>query len=224
MRLGILGGTFDPIHAGHLAIAAGVRDLFALDRLLLLPAWVPPHKQGEPITPFPHRFAMSALASLGIDRVAASPEEGMRPGPSFTVDTLARLRETLDPADPLLFVLGSDSLADLPTWRDPQTILSLANLVVAPRGGNDPAAIAAALPGDLAARLVRLGKGEQPRPLPPAGRIYWAALPQVAVSGTEIRRRVREGHPIEGLVPASVAEYISKYELYSERRMPSSSR
>jgi nicotinate-nucleotide adenylyltransferase len=214
MRLGIFGGTFDPIHRGHLACAVAARDRFRMDRLLLLPAALPPHKQGEHVTAFRHRLAMVALAARGIDRIAASSDEALRVGPSFTVDTLARFRATLDPSDPLLFLLGSDSLAELHAWRDPAGILSLANLVVAPRPGASPAQVAAALTADLRARLI---PPDLPiEPLPPSGNMYWLALPEQAVSGTEIRRRIRAGAPLEGLVPDAVAAYISEQELYTE--------
>ena len=214
MRLGILGGTFDPIHRGHLACAVAARDLFRIDRLLLLPAALPPHKLGERVTPFRHRLAMVALAASGIDRIEASADEALRGGPSFTVDTLSRFRATLDPADPLLFLLGSDSLADLPSWRDPMGILRLANLVVAPRHGTSPDQVAAVLPADLRARL--LPAGVPVEPLPPAGNVYWAAIPEQPVSGTEIRRRAREGASLQGLVPDAVAAYISEQRLYTE--------
>ena len=214
MRLGILGGTFDPIHRGHLTLAIAARDRFRMDRLLLLPAALPPHKQGERLTPFPHRLAMVTLAARGIDRIEASSDEAQRVGPSFTVETLARFRASLDPSDPLLFLLGSDSLAELHSWRDPAGILSLANLVVAPRPGALPEQVAAALPADLRARLIPAGHPIEP--LPPAGNVYWIAIPEQPVSGTEIRRRVREGAPLEGLVPDAVAAYISEHELYLE--------
>jgi len=214
MRLGIFGGTFDPIHLGHLACAIAARDRFRMDRLLLLPAALPPHKLGERVTAFSHRLAMAALAARGIDRIEASSDEGLRVGPSFTVDTLARFRGTLDPSDPLLFLLGSDSLAELHTWRDPAGILGLANLVVAPRPGAPPAQVAAALPAEMRARLVPAGAPVEP--MPAAGRVYWLAIPEQSVSGTEIRRRARDGDPLEGLVPDAVAAYISEQELYTE--------
>ena len=214
MRLGIFGGTFDPIHRGHLACAVAARDRFRMDRLLLLPAALPPHKQGERVTAFSHRLAMAALAARGIDRIEASSDEARRVGPSFTVDTHSRFRAKLDPSDALLFLLGSDSLAELHTWRDPAGILSLANLIVAPRPGAPPAQVAAALPADLRARLIPADVPVEP--VPPAGSVYWLAIPEQSVSGTEIRRRVRAGTPLEGLVPDAVAAYISEQELYTE--------
>jgi nicotinate-nucleotide adenylyltransferase len=222
MRLGIFGGTFDPIHNGHLACAIAARDRFRMDRLLLLPAALPPHKQGDRLTEFSHRLAMAALAARGIAGVEASSDEALRVGPSFTVDTLARFRATLDASDPLLFLLGSDSLAELHTWRDPAGILRLANLVVAPRPGAPPAQVEAALPADLRARLIPAGLPVEP--VPAAGKVYWLEIPGRSVSGTEIRRRIREGAALEGLVPEAVAAYISEQKLYSEGGAKSSTR
>ena len=221
MRLGILGGTFDPIHRGHLSFAAAVRDRFDVSRVLLVPARMPPHKADEPMSPWPHRFAMTAVGCLELDRVEASPLEGSRSGPSYTVETLARLRSQAGPDAPLLFLMGSDSLAELPSWKDHRRILELAHLVVAPRTGADRSAAAAALGEEAKDRVVdsSLEFRTEPGKLAPAGMIFWTDFAADEVSGSDIRRRARDGSPIRGLVPESVEAYILKYGLYSGRRL-----
>jgi nicotinate-nucleotide adenylyltransferase len=209
VKLAILGGTFDPVHAAHLAIAEAVRDRFGVDRVLLVPAHRPPHK-GRALTAFDHRLAMVQIACRGRPRLEASACEASRAGPSYTVDTLAHFRAGLEPADPLFFVLGSDSLADLPSWREPDRILRLANLIVAPRPGAGRRQAAEAVRGTLGARIEEPPAAEPPE----AGRIYWLEVPESEVSGSDIRRRVRGGAGIGGLVPAPVAEYILRHRLY----------
>ena len=220
MRLAILGGTFDPIHVAHLAVAEAVRDVFQLDRMLLLTARRPPHKGEREVTTFSHRLAMTALACRGRDRLEPSDYEGSRPGPSYTVETVRHFRGELEPDDPLFFVMGSDSLADLPSWREPRRILALANLVVAPRPGTAREVAEGALGADLAAR-VSAASGEA---APACGSIYWTEVPQQDVSGSEIRRRVRADQGIAGLVPEAVAEYIARYHLYGGPEDPAPSR
>jgi nicotinate-nucleotide adenylyltransferase len=224
VRLGLFGGTFDPIHRGHIALARSVRDLFDLNRLLLLPAWVPPHKLGAEVSEWRHRFAMAELACGEVDRVEPSGLEGSRPGPSYTVETLEQFRAELATSDPLLFLMGADSLAELASWKDHRRILDLANLVVAPRAGADRAAILAGLDAEARERVVVVGPpgADAAVPVPAAGRIYWVDLPLVQISGRDIRRRVSAGTSIGGLVPETVEAYISKYELYTGRdRSPS---
>ena len=216
MRLGLLGGTFDPIHRGHVAIARGVRDRFALDRLLLLPAGRPPHKADDALTPWAHRFAMAALASLEMERIEASAAEGGRGGASYTVETLEEFRHGLEPGDLLLFALGSDSLFDLPNWREPRRVLELASLAVVPRPGAERAALGR-LDAEIARRVIDLAAGPATpaERLAPVGAVYWLDLPADEVSGTGIRQRIRRGDGIGGLVPPAVAAYIAKYRLYA---------
>jgi nicotinate-nucleotide adenylyltransferase len=210
MRLGILGGTFDPVHNGHLAIAAFARDRLGIDRLLLIPARRPPHKGDDGISSIEHRLAMVELACADVPRLEASPYEASRPGPSYTVETLSHFRVGLGPGDGLFFVLGSDSLADLPSWREPDRILELASLAVAPRPGVGRAAAETAIGDARRGRLCDVPEG----PPAPAGAIYWLDAPPHEISGSDIRRRVREGREIKELVPAPVAQYISRCGLY----------
>jgi nicotinate-nucleotide adenylyltransferase len=221
--LGIFGGTFDPIHRGHVAIARRTVQRFGLDRLLVVPAWQPPHKAGRALTPWQHRFAMSALACKGLEQVRVSAVEKMRSGTSFTVETLEHFRERVGTGAAMLFVMGSDSLAELPLWKEHTRLLELAHLVVAPRPGVRREAAVAALGPELARRAVP-EEGEQAGPpRDPAGSILWLDWEALDISGSEIRRRARAGEPIEDLVPPAVAAYISRYRIYPESRSPESS-
>jgi nicotinate-nucleotide adenylyltransferase len=200
--LGILGGTFDPIHLGHLAIAEEARETLGLERVLLVPAAHPPHKPGRPITDAGHRLAMAELAVAGNPALAVSPIEIERGGPSFTVDTLAELRAGRDGAAPLWFILSTEALAGFMSWRDPDRILELARLAVMPRGegegdGVDDAWIAARFPGRV-------------------DRVRFLAGPLLPISGSVVRRRVAAGRSIRYLVPDPVARYIADHALYAE--------
>lgn len=222
MSVAIFGGTFDPIHDGHLRVALAVRDRFDLERVLLLPAWCPPHKQGEVLTPWGHRFAMAAIACLEVEAVEASPAEGYLAGTSYTVEMLERFRTDCGPVEPLLFVMGSDSLAELPSWKNYPRILELANLAVAPRPGTGRLRALNALPADIAVRFDEAEPDDAPAAaLPPAGRIYWVEMDPVDISGSGVRRRIQEGEKATGLVPDAVATYIARYQLYGKRRDPS---
>jgi nicotinate-nucleotide adenylyltransferase len=201
-RLGILGGTFDPIHLGHLEAASAAKRALSLDRVVLLPSRTPPHRSSEPRASVFHRFAMAALAAA--DRgMAVSDLEVSREGPSFTSLTLEALHhEGIAPAQ-LFFITGSDAFAEVGTWHDYPRILQLANFVVISRPG-------APHPSDLIPNL-RL-------PLPtatPAGTSVSSVEADTPdVSSTDVRRRVGAGEPIDGLVPSSVAGHIRRHHLY----------
>ncbi len=197
MRLGLLGGTFDPVHRGHLALARAARDELGLDEVLFLPAGQPWRKAGRIIAANEHRLAMLRRALEGEAAFQVSRLELERPGPSYTADTLEALRD--DRAeDELFFLLGEDALMDLSNWARPQRILELARLAVARRADTSPEALE-----EAERRFPRLGE-----------RVIWLKMPTVAVSATEIRKRVRRGQPIGDLVPVTVEEYIRKQGLY----------
>jgi nicotinate-nucleotide adenylyltransferase len=214
VRLGIFGGTFDPIHRGHLSMARSAVERFRLDRLLLVPAPQPPHKPDREITAWRHRYAMAVLASQDLDRVEVSDVEGSRPGPSFTVETLEHFRHQVGPQAGLFFLMGSDSLAELPLWKDHTRILDLAHVVVAPRPGIDRNEALSSLGPEMAAHVVEDG-GPGGRP---AGGIFWLDWEPVDISGSEIRLRLAAGEELEDVVPAPVAAYISKYRVYPVSR------
>jgi nicotinate-nucleotide adenylyltransferase len=176
MRVGVFGGTFDPPHTGHLVVAQEVHLRLGLDRVLWVPAAVPPHKRGQRITPAALRLEMVAAAIAGDDRFQLSDLEVRRDGPSYTVDTLRALREA-SPDDELFLILGADQLAELDSWREPDQLRRLATLVGFARAGDEP-------PEIEGARIVE--------------------VPRLDISSTEIRRRLAAGEPIDYLVPAAV--------------------
>ena len=200
MNVGILGGTFDPIHLGHLEAAAAAQRALSLDLVLLLPARTPPHRTTEPRASAFHRFAMAALAAAERD-FAVSDLELRREGPSYTALTLEALhREGFSPAQ-LFFITGSDAFADVATWHDYPRILQLANFVVVSRPG-------APRPSDL------IPNSQSPITDSARPRVLSVEAETPNVSSTEIRRRVGAGESLDGLVPSSVAGHIRRHHLY----------
>ncbi len=219
-RIGILGGTFDPVHNGHLVLAAAARDNFALDRVVLLPAAQPPHKQGEPVSPFVHRAAMLELALADHPALTLSRMEQQRSGPSYSIDTLCQLRQELPPACALFFIIGSDAFVEITTWKNYHQLFRYADFLVAERPDLAPGRLAKLL-GDLPDFL-------PPTPeIPPAsapdlrpwrhrqgGLIYPCPVNALPVSASNIRQRVRQNQPISDLVPSAVNAYIQRHQLY----------
>ena len=214
-RLGILGGTLDPVHAGHIETARAARDALALDRLLLLPSRVPPHRPQQPAASAFHRFAMAALAVNGVDRLEVSDDELSAPGLSYTADTLDRFRAAGFPASQIFFILGADAFAEIETWNRYPQVLDLANFVVVSRPGYMSHTMADRLPA-LAGRFTTAAAA--------AGshggqtRIYAVTAATPDVSSTEIRRRLQSGDPISGMVPEAVERHIRQHGLYRDGR------
>lgn len=202
MRYGILGGTFDPIHLGHLLLAEECREILALDKVLFVPAGQPWLKAGQPLTDAVHRLRMVELATADHPHFEVLRWEVARPGPSYTVDTLERLRMESGADAELHFILGLDALADFPRWKNPELILKLANLAVMPRPGYRES------DGDS---IVAEIKSRYPAY---ADRITMLAVESVAISATDLRRRVAVGQSIRYRTPASVGEYIGEKGLY----------
>ncbi len=186
MKLGLFGGTFDPPHVGHFLAAVDAADALALDRLVWVPAAMQPLKEGVGSAAAAHRLEMARLAASGDPRFSVDALEMERGGLSFTVDTLRTFRER-HPGAALFLLLGSDAAAQLPKWREPETVRKLAEVVVLTRGGED-----VALPDGVRTLTTR----------------------RVDVSATEIRARVRAGRSISGFVPDAVAGYIAAHGLY----------
>lgn len=196
-RLGILGGTFDPVHHAHLVAAQEAQHQLVLDRVLFVPAGDPPHKPSQPLSPTHHRLRMLELAIADQPHFAISRVDLDRPGPCYTVDTLALLRSEWGPGPTFFFVEGSDSLADMPSWYQPQRLLELCELVVVERPG------------------VELDLSQLKRQLPGiTSRIHWVQMPLLEISSTGLRTRVRAGRPISYLVPPAVEVYIREHGLY----------
>ena len=200
MRLGIFGGTFDPVHNGHLLLAEQCREQCRLDQVWFIPAGIPPHKLARALASGKARAEMLELAVAGHDSLRVDRRELDRSDPCYTVETLAGLKAE-DPTRELFFLMGADSLAEFPTWREPRRIVELAQLAVVNRG------IAAPLDLDPMRGLV----GESL-----ASRIHFVTIPTVDVSSSDIRRRIGEGNSIRFMVPRSVECYIETHGLYAQ--------
>ena len=197
-RIGILGGTFDPIHFGHLAIAEEARDRLDLDRVILIPAGRPWLKSDQMVTSAAHRLAMVRLAIEDRPGLEVSTIEVDRPGPTYTVDTLAELREELGSGVELYLVLGMDSVRELRRWRYPERLFDLCTVVAVSRPDSPDVSSAEIEDSFTAAR----------------GRIRMVRGPMLDISATGIRLRVAEGRSISDSVPSSVERYIREHGLY----------
>jgi len=222
--IGLLGGTFDPIHLGHLAAAAVARETLHLDHVLLLPSNVPPHR-AQPLASMPHRFGMVTLAVDGHDGLLASDLELTAAGPSYTSATLHRLHRTGHPASQLFFIAGADAFAEIATWRDYPAFLDAAHFVVVSRAGREATSVRALLPA-LASRMVDVPEGEHPET--PAGEqtsIFLLNRRTPDVASTTVRALAAHGESLAGLVPDAVARHIRRHDLYRDARSrPSVSR
>lgn len=200
MRVGIFGGTFDPIHFGHLTLAEQCREQCQLDEVWFVPAAQPPHKQGAVISPVKSRCEMVEFAIAGNSAFRLSSIEIDRAGPSFTVTTLEQLNSE-DPSRELFLLIGADSLIDFPHWRQPNRILELATIVAVNRGDRPlpDRSLIRAVCGDLADT-----------------KILGVNMPAIDLSSTDIRRRVSEGRNIRYLVPRAVEAYIHEHRLYAK--------
>ncbi len=195
MRLGLFGGTFDPIHLGHLILAEQCREACRLDRVWFVVSGAPPHKRGDR-TPVAHRIEMARIAIAGHQAFEVSEIEAMRPGPHYSVDTLDAVHRQR-PGDDLFFLIGADSLVDLPTWRDPAGIARLATIVVVNRPGMvevDPSI----LPG--------FGPGTKD--------LLFVTIPSIGIASKVLRQRLAERRTIRYMVPRGVETYIEAQGLY----------
>jgi nicotinate-nucleotide adenylyltransferase len=200
MRVGVIGGTFDPIHVGHLIMAEGARDVLGLGRVVFVPAGQPPHKRSSRISAAAHRLAMARLAIADNAYFTTSRVDIDREGPSYTVDTIRLLHERWGPEVRIYFLIGADSLSELPTWYQPQRLIEICQVVAIPRPGCDP---------DLDALNDQIPGASE--------RVQVLDLPSVDLSATEIRDRVRDHRSIRYLVPGTVERYIYRHRLYRER-------
>ena len=197
MRLGIMGGTFDPIHFGHLAMAESVREIFSLDEVLFIPSARPPHKVEKVVTPEVHRLMMTYLATQSNDKFQVSPVEILRDGLSYTLDTMNQLEKKFGADTELFFIIGADSMVDLPKWHKSKELVEKVHFIATTRPGVEV---------DL--EEVRNFFGES------AKNIYQVAVAGLDISSTDIRERVKSGRSIKYLVPEVVEEYILKENLY----------
>lgn len=213
-RLGVLGGTFDPIHVGHLDAADAAQRALGLTDVLFVPSSDPPHRPIDPHASVFHRFAMIALAIQERERWRTSDVEVARPGPSYTVDTLRAIRAGgWDPLQ-IFFILGADAFAEIATWHEYPVVLDEANFAVITRPGTTLEAALSRAPS-LAGRVRAMRSGEAPHAVPPDTTGLFPVSAQTRdVSSTAIRARLAEGLPIDGLVAPAVARYIAANELY----------
>jgi nicotinate-nucleotide adenylyltransferase len=198
-RIGILGGTFDPIHVGHLVAAQAVRETLELDRILLIPSGTPPHKDEDSVSSASVRLRMVRAAVAGDPWFEVADLELRREGPSYTVDTLRALTEA-HPATAYFLIMGSDQWRKFGEWRDPWAISSLATLVVMTRNGEDPDSVDPGLPPD--------STGCTRIPVRPV------AVPRIDLSSSRIRRRTRAGESVRYMVPESVHRILEASRLY----------
>lgn len=196
MRIGILGGTFDPIHYAHLFVAEEARQRFDLERVEFIPCGVPPHKKNYAVSPAKHRLAMTLLAIEGNPFFRASRIEIDRQGVSYTVDTLGKWH-ALYPDHELFLIMGGDSLAYLTSWKEPERICQLAHIIAASRPGFD------------------LNSLQLPETI--CRRVHVMEMPMLDISATDIRNRVRRGMSIRYLTPDSVIHYLLKHQLYQNQ-------
>jgi nicotinate-nucleotide adenylyltransferase len=214
-RIGILGGTFDPVHVGHVDTALAAQRALSLDRVLVMPSGTPPHRQSQPSASRFHRFAMAALAVTGIPGLMVSDLEVGVTDPCYTFDTLARLHRTGLLASQIFFITGADAFAEIDTWSRYPEVLEMAHFVVVSRPGHGAAALPSKLPA-LAARMRgATARASTTVAAPTSLEVLLVDAPTRNVSSTEVRRRLESGTSIAGLVPAAVETYIGQHGLYS---------
>jgi nicotinate-nucleotide adenylyltransferase len=207
MTIGLFGGTFDPIHQGHLDVAQAARRALALDVVWMIPARLPPHRR-PPLASAAHRFAMVAMAIESEEGLRVSDLEMDAEGPSYTVTTLDRLEAHGLDHRGLFFITGADAFKDIETWKGYPGVLDRCHFVVVSRPGLPAVDLRAALPG-LAGRM-----REAPCSVSAAPSIFLVAAPTAPVSSTGVRQAIRERRPLSGLVPARVAGHIERHGLY----------
>lgn len=214
MKVGVLGGTFDPVHSGHLYIAKAISEIFSLDRVLFMVANEPPHKRPRYISESSIRYAMVVLALLDESDLLACDLELLRDGPSYTIETLRRLRDD-HPGDEFCFIGGSDSLRELHYWKECDKLLREHCLVFVERPGAEVSLKSLEIGSELGSRTQIVSKGDCPSISP--GRTYLVSLDAPAVSSTEIRSLIASGRrPSPGDVPKRVLDFIEKHQLYHE--------
>jgi nicotinate-nucleotide adenylyltransferase len=194
----VMGGTFDPIHHGHLVAASEVQSYFKLDEVIFVPTGQPWQKVEREVSPPEDRYLMTVIATASNARFRVSRIEIDRPGPTYTIDTLRALHAELGAACELWFITGADGILNILTWKDPGAVLREARFIAATRPGYDLDRLEKELPAGLEDRVKVL------------------EIPALAISSTDIRRRVRESRPIRYLVPEGVARYIEKTRLYAK--------
>jgi len=216
-NIALFGGTFDPVHLGHLAVARAAARRFRLDRVLFVPSGGPPHKRSRPLTPFAHRFAMLALATAGEPCFEPSLLEADDSTTHYSIVTVPRVKRMLRRGDRLFFLIGVDAFLDIATWRNPEKLLRQCDFIVASRPGFRLQDVLAALPPAIRKAALRSTRsGHTARKAISLGRtsIYLLDGVRSSISATEVRAASRHRRPLRRLVAATVADYIRKMGLY----------
>jgi nicotinate-nucleotide adenylyltransferase len=218
MRLGLLGGTFNPIHNGHLSIARQTREALALDRILFIPTNDPPHKPHQSLAPAKDRYEMVRLAIGSDPAFAISDVELRRPGTSYSIDTVKLLQQEYGPQTQLYFLIGLDAFLDFPSWREPDTLLTLCSFIVVSRPGLSFQALFTLpmLPPLSIQSLVDLDTGRTSKLAVPMGAqsLICLRLPPSDVSASAIRSKIKQGLPTANLLPPTVESYILQHHIY----------
>jgi len=201
IKIGIMGGTFDPIHYGHLVTAEAVRAEFQLDKVIFVPAGNPPHKVKRNVTDKKHRYLMTILATVTNPHFEVSAIEIEREGYTYTIDTIREFKRIYGEKAELYFITGADAIMEIFTWKSADELLKLCVFVAATRPGFEKSLV------DQKLEETKNIYGKQ---------IYKVTVPSLAISSTDIRERVLEGRPIKYLLPESVERYIQKYKIYTE--------
>ena len=212
MRLGILGGTFDPIHLGHLRTAEEIGQGLDLEKVYLIPSASPPHRTREPFASFKHRLDMARMAVRDSSLLEALDVENRRPGLSYSIETLKELHKFFSPRPELFFILGTDAFFEIKTWKDYRHLFDYAHFVIIQRAGFQPENL-----GALLQNLgVEVGKTDRANVFtaPSGNKIMLMETTLMDISSTRIRKMVIEGESIRFLVPGSVADHITKNTLY----------
>ena len=211
--IGIFGGTFDPIHYGHLRLAEEMAEAIGLERVLFIPAGQPPHR-GTPRTAAPHRLEMVRRAIAGNPRFAVDAREVTSPRPSYTVDTLAELRAELGKEQPLWLLLGADAFLELPTWHEWRQLFALANIAVAARPGARPL-LSVDLTEPLKSEVLKRQVASSPVACP-AGSVQLRQMTPLDISATVIRNALARHGSARYLLPDTVLDYIHEHQLYTQ--------
>jgi nicotinate-nucleotide adenylyltransferase len=228
MNIGLFGGTFDPIHRGHTALASAAEEKFSLRQIHFVPAHVPPHKQKQPLTPYLHRFTMLSLATAAnknwIPSLLEAPEglsgEVLKksPGPNYSIDTVRRLKAGLKPSDRIFFLIGIDAFLQIQSWHEPLALFRECAFIVASRPGHSLADVANALPESLRPKSAATepfekhpAKGDL---VLPGVTVHLLDGLQHAISATSVREGATAGKPLGKLLDPAVADYIKKQSLY----------
>ncbi len=221
LKLGLLGGSFNPIHNGHLTIAHLVRDKLRLDQVLFIPTGDPPHKRGGSLAPAKDRYEMVRLALADAPSFALSDIEIRRTGKSYSIDTIRELQRQYSSSTELYFLIGLDAFLDLPDWKEPMELLRACRFVVVPRPGQSFQSLAgmSLLPPLDPRTLAQLDAGALPQldiPIPTCRSLICLPLPPCSTSSSDIRQRIRQGTTTANMLPHPVESYILQHRLYQE--------